>query len=188
MLAPNSIGLLKDFTNALGQQLFFWGCDVTHPGGNLLCKYGLERQKTAKIEGSSCYRTVYKGDIIELHGLCVGRYSKQNPSFLYTRRYRSCWVYDDSKPPLPGQYDKNLIIKKPLAQVEVASRLFLEWWLDYEAWVAANTRSDYRKKCYRSFRKLSSAKTWLRPTDATSWLQTYMDSPATLKRAKKWKR
>ena len=168
MLASNSIGLLNDFTNALSQQLFFWGCDVVHPSGNLLCKYGLDRRKYEGVKGSSCYRTKYNDDIIELHGLCVGRYSKDKPSFLYTRQHRRCWVYEDSEPPLPGRYKKELIKKKCTDQIEIASRRFLEWWLEYEAWVASETNSDYRQKCYRAFRKQSKSKPWLHPDEGTS--------------------
>jgi hypothetical protein len=29
-------GILRDLTDGLAQQMFFWGCDVTHPGGNRL--------------------------------------------------------------------------------------------------------------------------------------------------------
>ena len=187
MIASNSIGLLNDFTTGLGQQLYFWGCDVVHPDGNLLCEYGLERRKEESVTGSSCYRTEYKNDIIELHGLCVGRYSEDKPSFLYTRKYRRCWVYEDSNPPLPGFYDKKLIQKKSVDQLEVASRRFLEWWLEYESWIAVRTDPDYRKNCFRSYRKLPKAKIWLKPNDAIQWLQTYLDSPTTLKRAKRWK-
>ena len=188
MLAPNSTGLLNDFTNALGQQLYFWGCDVVHPSGNLLCEYGLERRKEEGVTGSSCYRTKYKDDIIELHGLCVGRYSKNQPSFIFTRKYRRCWVYEASKPPLPGHYDKDLIKTTSIHQIEIASRRFLEWWLEYESWIASRTSPIYRQKCYRAFRKLAKSKPWLQPDDAISWLQNYMDSPSTLQRAKKWKK
>ena len=188
MLAPNSIGLLNDFTAALGQQLYFWGCDVIHPQGNLLCEYGLERRKKDGVKGTSCYRTKYQDDIIELHGLCVGRYSPNKISFLYTRKYRRCWVYEDSEPPLPGHYDKKLIKRNAVHQIEMASRRFLEWWLEYESWIAATTNPAYRRMCYRSYRKLPKAKSWLQPNDALSWLQDYMDSPTTLKRAKRWKK
>ena len=84
MSTTNSLGFLKDLSDALGQQLFFWGCDVTHPRGNLLCTFGLERCKHKNLTVSSYYRTIYKNDIIELHSLCVGRYSQQSPSFLHS--------------------------------------------------------------------------------------------------------
>ena len=188
MLASNSIGLLNDFTKALGQQLYFWGCDVRHPRGNLLCEFGLERRKEEGVKGSSCYSMAYKGDIIELHGLCVGRYSEQNPSFLYTRQYKRCWVYEDAKPPVPGHYDKKLIHTKSVDRVEQASRGFLEWWLEYESWIQAHTDSGYRQRCHQIFRRKSKTSAWLKPADALDWLQQYMDSPTTLQRSKRWKR
>ena len=187
MLATNSIGLLNDFTKALGQQLYFWGCDARHPRGNLLCEFGLERRKEEGVTGSSCYSMSYNDDIIELHGLCVGRYSKTNPSFLYTRQHKSCWVYEDSRPPVPGCYNRELINTKSIERVEQASRAFLEWWLEYEAWVTTHTDAGYRQHCHQLFRRKSKASSWLKPADAQAWLQQYMDSPETLQRAKRWK-
>ena len=188
MLAPNSVGLLNDFTAALGQQLYFWGRDVLHQDGNLLCEYGLERYKADGVKGSSSYRIQYKDDLIELHRVCVGRYSNSHPSFLYTRKYGRCWIYDDATPPFPGRYDKTRLKKNPFEQLELAGRRFLEWWLEYEAWIATRTSPGYRRQCYRSYRKLPDSRSWLKPADAIMWLQQYMDSPASLKRAKKWKR
>ena len=186
MLATNSVGLLNDFTKALGQQLYFWGCDARHPRGNLLCEFGLERRKEEGVKGSSCYSMPYKGDLIELHGLCVGRYSKQNPSFLYTRQYKRCWVYEDSNPPVPGSYNKELINTKSIERLEQASRGFLEWWLEYESWITTHTNATYRQRCHKIFRRKSKTNSWLKPPDAQAWLQQYMDSPATLQRSKRW--
>ena len=187
MLATNSIGLLNDFTKALGQQLYFWGCDVRHPRGNLLCEFGLERRKDEGVKGSSCYSMSYKGDIIELHGLCVGRYSEEKPSFLYTRKYKRCWVYEDSNPPIPGCYNKELVMTKSIERLEQASRGFLQWWLEYEAWIATHTNSNYRQRCYQTFRRKSKSNSWLRPSEGSVWLQQYIDSPSTLVRSKRWK-
>ena len=188
MLAKNSKGLLNDLSNALGQQLFFWGRDVMYSEGNLLCEFGLERYKPNGITGSSCYRTIYKNDIIELHSLCVGRYSQSKPSLFYTRQYRKLWVYEDKKPPIPGHYDEELLNKKALDQIEIASRSFLEWWLEYESWIDSTIGQDYRYKCYRAYRNLSKSKSWLQPREALSWLTNYMESPTTVPRAKNWNR
>ena len=186
MTTQNSLGLIKDISNALGQQLFFWGCDIVHSRGNLLCEYGLDRKKHKGVTGSSCYRTTYKNDILELHGLCVGRYSQHAPSFFYTRQYRKCWVYEDSKPPLPGHYDYSLINKHAIDKIEVASRRFLAWWLEYESWIVSTTSPDYRNKCYRSYRSLPKSKHFLPPDETLSWLQNYMDHPDQVPRAKNW--
>lgn len=176
-MEPTSIGLLNELSKALKQQLFFWGCDVVHSRGNLLSAFGLERCKYPNIKGSSCYRTIYKDDIIELHSLCVGRYSEHRPSFFYTREYRLCCVYEDSKPPLPGHYDETLINKKSFDKIQKASRSFTEWWVEYEHWIETVTEPEYRIQCHRSYLKLPNSKKWLKPCEALSWLQQFIDSP-----------
>ena len=45
MSAKNAVGLLNDFSKGLGQHLFYWGHDVVHPRGNLLCEFGFEKYK-----------------------------------------------------------------------------------------------------------------------------------------------
>ena len=104
LLTPRSIGLINDFTKALGQHLFFLVCDVEYKKGNLLCKYGYKRTKYSVSNSTSDYSLEFKGDTIFLHGLCIGRFSSDKPSFMFTRKYRKCWVYDDSKPPLAGSH------------------------------------------------------------------------------------
>ncbi|MGC6508846.1 MAG: hypothetical protein ACON4U_10545 [Myxococcota bacterium] len=181
-------GLLNDFSNALGQYLFFWGCDAVHHQGNLLCEYGFERHKKPNVSGSSCYRTTFETDIVELHSLCVGRYSKEKPNLLFTRKYRQCWVYTDDVPPFPGQYDPSLVVKNSFDLTIIASLRFLEWMLDYENWIMENTQSNYRSSCFASFKKIPKSRTWLHPSDGMSWLKKYKENPADLTRAKRWKK
>lgn len=187
MQSAPSIGLINDFSKALGQQLFFWGCDVLHSKGNLLCEFGFEKYKREGVSGSSCYTTTFNEDIIELHSLCVGRYSKSTPSLLFTRRHRQCWVYDDNSPPPPGQYDPSLINKSSIEMIDTATRSFLEWWLEYESWISTATRPEYRVNCYHAYKRFTKSKSWLPPEDGLPWLQRYMHDPSTLPRAKQWK-
>ena len=187
MQSSQSIGLLNDFSKALGQQLFFWGCDVLHSKGNLLCEFGFHKFKRKGVSGSSCYRIDFNGDIIELHSLCVGRYSKSSPSLLFTRRHRQCWVYNDNLPPLPGKYDSSLIDKSSIERIDTANRNFLEWWLEYESWISTVTPLEYRANCYRAYKRFTKSKIWLHPDDGLPWLQRYMHDPGNLPRAKQWK-
>ena len=188
MINSKSIGLFNDFTKALGQQLYFWGCDIEHARGNLLCEFGMDRFESESIKSTSRYRMDYNGDLIELHGLCVGRYSKKQPSFLYTRKFRRCWVYGDSKPPLPGYYNKELVTTNSFALLEEASLQFLEWWLEYELWISKNTDPSYREECFNTFKKLPKSTVWLHLDIALSWLQQYRESRSNLKRSREWKR
>ena len=188
MQSSPSIGLLNDFSKALGQQLFFWGYDVLYSRGNLLCEFGLNKYKREEASGSSCYTTTFNGDIIELHSLCVGRYSKSKPSLLFTRKHRQCWVYDDNAPPVPGHYDPSLINKSSIEIIDAATRSFLEWWLEYESWISKVTPTEYRINCYHAYKRFTKSKSWLPPQDGLAWLQRYMHDPSTLSRAKHWKR
>lgn len=188
MINSNSNGLIKDFASALEQQLFFWGCDVIHNEGNLLTMYGLERRKSEGKGQSSCYRMEFNDAIIELNGLCVGRYSNDGHSFLFTRQHKKSWLYNSEIAPLPGIYDKQLIVTRPAEKIEEAGRRFLVWWLEYENWICENTESNYREKCYNSFKRLPKSKAWLPPEIGIQWLREYLYSPRNLNRSREWKR
>ncbi|MEM6278095.1 MAG: hypothetical protein AAF733_01355 [Verrucomicrobiota bacterium] len=181
------VGLLRDFTDALGQQMFFWGRDVLHPRGNLLCHFGFDRRKSQGLDGTSCYRMDYEEDFIELHGACVGRYSKSDSGFLFVRNRKTCFLYGADEAPDPGFYAKEFLRTAPVSEMFDASLRFLQWWLEYEAWVHRVTESGYRDRCFRMFRKLPKSKPWLTPDQARKWLRSYAESPETLTRARSWK-
>ncbi len=187
MQHSRTTGLFNDFTNALAQQLFFWGQDVIHPDGNLLCKYGFEKRKSHGKQSTSCYRISFEGDTIELHGLCVGSYSYDRPSFLFTRYPHRCWIYEGEKTPAPGMIDKNKMNGKTTKELEAAAKRFLAWLLDYEDWITLNTEENYRKNCYKLYKKMPTSKVWLEPDMALSWLKNYFHMSHDLKRAKQWK-
>ncbi len=181
------LGLINDFKNALGQQLYFWGCDVVYPKNNLLCEFGLEKNLSEGKGSKSCYRMQFNNDIIELHQLCVGRYSEDKLSFLFTRQFRRCWLYKDSSPPQPGIYDKELIHTHPISEVEVSCRRFAEWLIQYESWVAKNTPSSYREHCFKSYKKIPKSKSWLPPDMAIEWFKKFVEDPRSLERSKEWR-
>ncbi len=181
------VGLLRDFTDALGQQMFFWGRDVLHPRGNLLCHFGFDRRQSEGLDGTSCYRVDFDGDFIELHGACVGRYSRDSDGFLFIRNRKGCFLYQSEEPPAPGFYAREYLRSTPATDLFEASLKFLQWWLEYEAWVDQVTERGYRDRCYRMFGKLPKSKPWLTPDQARKWLQGYAKSPETLRRARHWK-
>ncbi|MDF1756182.1 MAG: hypothetical protein P1U89_25570 [Verrucomicrobiales bacterium] len=182
-----SRGVLRDFNNALGQQLFFWGRDVIHSDGNLLSEYGFERRKSEGLEGTSCYRLPYEGDIIELHGACAGRYSRKGSGFLYIRNRRRCFLYRGFEPPAPGLYIEENLNDEPIDRLIAESRKFLKWWLEYESWISTITAPSYRDNCYRAFRKLPKSRPWLPPHLGQRWLLKYAESPEHVRRAKTMK-
>lgn len=184
------LGLTRDLSAAITQQMFFWGRDVIHPDGNLLCVHGFERRKSEGLTGTSCYRKTLLRGFVELHGACAGWYADDptEPGFLYIRNRRRCFCYADNVPPAPGLYANELLRTGPVRELFALSRPFLEWWLDYEDWIASVTGPDYREACYRTFRKLPKSKAWLPPQEAREWLVKYRDEPAALKRAKQHQR
>ncbi len=177
--ASSSI-LLRDFTNALAQQMFFWGRDVIHPSGNLLIAHGFERRKSEGLDGTSCYRRSVDSGMIELHGACAGWYSDHpdEPGFLYIRTRRRCYLYDGIEPPAPGRYREELLRTKPGADLVEKSRRFLAWWLDYEGWITEVTGSAYRTSCYRTFAKLPKSTPWMAPSAGLDWLRSYLRDPS----------
>jgi hypothetical protein len=179
-------GLTRDFTTALGQQMFFWGRDVIHPRGNLLCEHGFDRRPSTGLEGTSCYRKEIDGGEIELHGACVGWYpnSRETAGFLFIRNRRRCFCYTGGEPPAPGVYQSDHLHPGPAADLFALSQQFLEWWLAYEDWISTVTGTGYRDACYRAFRKLPKSDPWLPPDEGIDWLRTYHHEPGSLKRAR----
>jgi len=182
--------LLRDYTDALAQQMFYWGRDVVHPEGNLLVAHGFERRKSEGLEGTSCYRKAVDGGSIELHGACAGWYPDREggPAFLYIRSRRRCYLYDGGEPPAPGFYRDALLRSAPVRDRLDLSQRFLDWWLAYEDWIARITEPGYRENCYRHFAKLPKSPLWLPPAEGLAWLRAYLEEPHTVGRARRKRR
>lgn len=183
-------GRIRDFTDALGQQMFFWGRDVLHPSGNLLREFGFDRRASEGLDGTSCYRLERhrEGDRIELHGACVGRYGREGDGFLFVRTRRRCYRYFGSEPPVPGKYEAARIGEGSASELYRATIPFLRWWLAYEDWIAGTTEPGYRDSCHRMWQRLPRARPWLPPGAAHAWLREYAENPGSLRRAREWKR
>ncbi len=183
--------LLRDFTALLGQQMYFWGRDVIYPEGNLLCEYGFKRLKSKGLQGTSCYRkSLDNGDgrrYVELHGACAGFYDftkKESQQFLYIRNKKRCFLYSGDCPPAPGFYDADTLFNGPAINLYIASLKFLDWWLNYEDWIAESTRNGWRVNNYKSFSKLPASKTSLPPADCVHWLRQYKSDPTQIIRVR----
>jgi hypothetical protein len=187
---PAVATLMRDFTDALAQQMYFWGRDVIHPSGNLLVAHGFERRKSEGLEGTSCYRKALDEGYIELHGACAGWYPgvADEPGFLYIRTRRRCYLYDGTEPPAPGFYSDDLLRTSPGADLLERSRRFLGWWLDYERWISGLTGPGYRGACHRTFAKLPKSSPWLPPAAGLDWLRRYHRDPLRAGRAQKKRR
>ncbi len=180
--------LLRDYTHLLGQQMYFWGRDVLHPRGNLLCENGFERRRSTGLQGTSCYRKPLEGGgFVELHGACAGHYDpSQAPAsnFLYIRERGRCYLYSGGGPPAPGRYGAETLRGGPAEDLYAASLRFLDWWLGYEDWIARETSPDWRKRNYDAFASLPASRPSLPPREAVRWLCNYRKKPAKVTRVR----
>ncbi len=185
---PASV-LLRDFTDALAQQMFYWGRDVIHPQGNLLVAHGFDRRPSQGLKGTSCYRKTLDAGFVELHGACVGWYpgAPDETAFLYIRNRRRCYLYSGPEPPTPGHYREERLRTEPSAQRLALSHHFLDWWLAYEEWIATTAGPSYREACHHTSRQLPKARPWLPPDTGLAWLRAYRKEPESAGRARRRK-
>lgn len=186
MNAPDSRlrGLIRDLTDGLAQQMYFWGRDVRHPEGNALLRAGLQR--IARInnegEGSSLYRIERGVGWIELHGFCAG-WRSQDPKatgMLYIRRCHRIFLASGSM--TPGRHDMSRLRSGSTDEILLAGEAFLRWWIDYEKWAAQELGTTWRQECWRDYVKLRHARPWLSPAQAVDWLLHFLENPSTQQR------
>ena len=177
-------GLLRDLTAGLRQQMYFWGRDVIHPNGNLLMKRGLSKSNSSGLQGTSCYGVGWRGGWIELHGACAGWYRPDGGSFVFVRPLGRCLHWLGEHPPVPGVWPTDLLETPDPESLYQLAQPFLDWWLDYEAWIARHHPPRYREDCFRRLKSLPKSRTWLPPVAAQRWLADFKANPASLRRAK----
>lgn len=173
--------LLRDVARGLGQQMFFWGCDIRHVSGNLLVRAGMERIARAKShgEGSSRYRMKWNGGLIELHSYCLGWYGQQPPfrGAIFIRSLERLSSCRGPLPVTPGHYEHEQMTAEGADELAQAVRPLLGWILSYEQEVREITEPSYRDTCWQRYVSKMGAKPWLQPSDAEAWFQSFLDTP-----------
>ena len=107
--ASQQRSLLRDLSNGLLQQMYFWGYDARRRDGNLLVKCGMQRiaqERAEKSEGTSRYRTEWEGGVVELHGFCAGWYPQRSDTrgVVFIRHRGQLDLCDGAEPVTPGAY------------------------------------------------------------------------------------
>jgi hypothetical protein len=175
---------LRDLSEGLQQQMFFWGQDVQRPTGNFLKEQGFERGPSKGAKGTSCYRLPWQGGHVELYGACVGWYGAEG-GFTFIRPRRRCFIWESGEEtPVPGAWQVGLLKPASGRELYEASVPFLDWLLAYEDAVLARFGSAYRDENYLSYRKVPKAKQWVEPAAALQWFRGLRDSPGEVKRPK----
>jgi len=186
MTTPDSRlrGLIRDLTDGLAQQMFFWGRDVAHPEGNGLVRAGLQRIARVETggEGTSRYRIEREDGWIELHGFCAG-WRPHDPSLvgmLFVRRCHRIFLARGEM--TPGRYDMQRLRGGTVDEMLAACGPFLRWWIDYEDWARIEFGSAWREAARRDYSKLRGVRAWLAPDQARTWLDAFTKDPRTTKR------
>ncbi len=187
---PSSRGrsLLRDVEQALGQQMYFWGCDADHPQGNLLVRSGMERIARMKQlgEGSSQYRCHWQDGVIELHSFCVGWYpsTPEQVGSIYIRRNGRLSACIGGHPMTPGKYEDERFCHKSTDALCSSIRPLISWLSQYEVRVIRIAGQAYRENCWKNYLKLPAARGWLPPEMALRWYKSYLSSPDRTPRSK----
>lgn len=166
--------LLRDFSSALHQQMFFWGRDVL-TGGNLLLRHDFAKRESPGLKGTSCYFKRHGEGLIELHGACAGWYpdpGSARPGLLYVRARGRCITHHLHEPVVPGVYEPAAQENRTTDLLE-AARFFAAWLAEYEAWVVKQEGAAYREGCRRMLSRLPRGQPWLPAHEAVRWLKKF---------------
>ena len=143
----------------IDRQMWFFGCDIRHPQGNLLLAHGFTRDRApADVPGGTsryarCTRPSPDGARLVLWGwgalwisddgdaLAVRRHATM-PKWLVSAPDVTCmWRYQE----LDLLLERAPAFDTPLAPRRLAD--FANWVVTYERWVRQTTASDWRSRC-----------------------------------------
>ena len=143
----------------LTQQCWCWGQDVRHPEGNLLLRYGFERQRPPQGEsGATTYwLRLLPNSFVALWGFGLW-YGEAERGAIFVGRF-------DFAPRFSAEYALPLPVWLPAQLGEVAvpastheRRLArellqrsLNWVATYEQWAMDNTGLEYRRRCLEAW-------------------------------------
>lgn len=166
LLTPPSVSL-NDAARGLALQMVFWGHDVRHPEGNALVRFGLSRNLSPGLAGTSCYRMEWESGLIELHGSIASWTSPPGGTgSVFCRDRGRIELWCGTWPPVPGhEYGES----GPPAERWQAFQPFLRWLVTYENQVTGLLGADWRPGCWRVIKRLPKGKPWLPPALALKW-------------------
>lgn len=181
--------ILRDLSAALVQQMFYWGMDAAHPGGNVFQKRGFRKSPSLGLKGTSCYSLPWQGGEIFLHGACVGWFPEgKKGGFLFIRRTGKCHIWMGTELPVPGEWPLASLAPVSVKEHATAITTFLSWLLEHEENVRREMGEAYRAACHRKYRSLPKSRQWLAPADGEAWLRMFLTNPAGTSAAKRFTR
>jgi hypothetical protein len=179
--------IMRDLSAALIQQMFYWGMDAAHSGGNVFQKRGFRKSASTGLKGTSCYSLPWQGGEIFLHGACVGWFPAGNDGgFLFIRPSGRCHIWKGGDLPVPGKWPRDSLAPVNPADHVSAFAPFLSWLLDHEETIRREMGEAYRAACHRKYRSLPKSSPWLAPADGEAWLRMFLRNPAAAPAAKRF--
>lgn len=179
--------IMRDLSAALIQQMFYWGMDAAHSGGNVFQKCGFRKSASTGLKGTSCYSLPWQGGEIFLHGACVGWFPPRNDrGFLFIRPTGRCHIWKGGELPVPGNWPRDSLAPVNPADHVSAFAPFLSWLLDHEEMIRREMGEAYRAACHRKYRSLPKSSPWLAPADGEAWLRLFLQAPAQAPPAKRF--
>jgi len=147
--------------------MVFWGHDVRHPAGNALVRFGLRRNPSPGLAGTSCYRMEWEGGLIELHGAIASWTAPAGGTgCAFSRDRGRIDLWCGASPPVPGLEHSD---SGSAAERWQALPPLLRWLAAYEDRVAEELGAEWRTACWRAIKRLPKGKLWLPPTLALQW-------------------
>lgn len=179
--------LLRDLSAALIQQMFYWGMDAAHPGGNVFQKRGFRKSPSTGLKGTSCYSLPWQGGEIFLHGACVGWFPVGiRGGFFFIRPSGRCFIWEGEELPVPGKWPRESLAPVNPSDHVSAFAPFLSWLLDHEEMIRREMGEAYRAACHRKYRSLPKSRPWLAPADGEAWLRLFLEDPSRTPPAKRF--
>jgi hypothetical protein len=178
---------MLDLAAGINQQMYYWGRDVLHAGGNLLVRNGFTKRPSTGLQGTSCYALPWRGGHIELHGSHAGWF-RDDGGFLFIRPRKRCVLWTSPDLPVPGVWPEDHLVSKADSALHAASVPFIDWWLAYESAIAGMLGPGYRSQGYSQYRKLPKTRSWLPPREANAWITAFRENPSSVRRAKDYRK
>lgn len=162
---PESVWL-SDAARGLRQQMAFWGHDVRHPEGNWLIQFGMDREPSSGLTGTSCYSAPWEDGRVMLHGAVACWFSDGNPGTIYCRERQKIELWKANHPPIPGRERGT---HGAAAEVWMSFQPLLRWLVRYEEALRSRHGADWRQCTWRCTKALPKSPAWLPPESALAW-------------------
>lgn len=165
---------IREANKGIAQQMILWGHDVKHVQGNLLQRFGMTRQQSTGLKGTSCYLMPWEDGWVQLHGALACWFPSDGMRLsgcLFQRTSKRLKLWHASHAPVPGSDDGKNAAPEMVWQ---CSQPLLRWLMAYETWVIEECGMAWRQQTWRAQFSLTKKNPWLPPQEAMSWWRQHV--------------